>query len=302
MATNVIQRNYNMLDSDLCMFVSNLCNTLTHDLASLSILGLTASKIASFKALEDAFEVFPPDATYIGNIMIATGNKKLLRDQIIETVKIMALRVETKWGLSSGKYKRLNLTAPSQLTDDMLLTTSRDMQTKVTEYLTDLVDFGLTQLMLDNWETLNDQFELARNAQADAMSERDEKTQERIAKGNELYSWVVTYCNFGKRIFENTNPAKYNDYVIYTPGPGSITAPLDLNYNSATKIVSWLIVENATSYQVQISSDSENFSEIYAGAANSFVYSIPITSKKYIQCRARNANGYGKWSEMLEVM
>jgi hypothetical protein len=301
MAINVLQRSYNLLDADLCMFVSNLCNTLTRDLSDLSILGLSVLKIASFKALGDAFEILSPDATYIGDIMIATENKKAIRDNVLETIKIMALRVETKWGLNSGKYKRLNLTAPSQLTDDLLLTTSRDMQIKVTEYLSDLVDFGLTQIMLDNWEDLNNQFELARNAQADAISNRDEKTQDRIAKGNELYSWVVTYCNFGKRIYENTNAAKYNDYVIYTPGPGSITAPVGLNYNPANKTISWTVVENATSYQVQISSDSVDFNEIYAGAANSFVYSTPITSLKYLQCRARNANGYGKMSEMVEV-
>ena len=38
MATYTVQRNYNMIDAELCMFTSNLCNFLTRDLDDLSIL------------------------------------------------------------------------------------------------------------------------------------------------------------------------------------------------------------------------------------------------------------------------
>jgi hypothetical protein len=57
----------------------------------------------------------------------------------------MALRVEAKWGISSGKYKHLDLRNPSQMSDVVLLVASRTVHKKMTEYLTDLADFGLTQ-------------------------------------------------------------------------------------------------------------------------------------------------------------
>ena len=299
MATIDLKRNYNLLDSELCMFTSNLCNFLTRDLADLSVLGLTAPMITSLKALGDAFEIYPPDATFAGDLMIATENKNALREQIQEIIRTMALRVETKWGADSGKYKRLNLGPLVRLTDDMLLVTSRDMKIKMTEYLTALASLGLTQDMLDDWEDLNDQFELARNAQADAVAVRDEKTMERINKGNQLYGYVVTYCNFGKRIYEKTNPARYNDYIIYTGStPGTLEPPTGISFTLANMTIRWSPVTNATSYATEISDDDgANYTEIYAGTDNQFIFDGAYEGNLKLRVRARNAGGFSDYSD-----
>jgi hypothetical protein len=303
MAVVIFQRNYNLLDAELCMFVSNLCNFLTRDLSDFASFGLTTAKIASFKALGDAFEVFPTDGSLVGDVMVATEDKNAFREQVLAEIRNMALRVEAKWGAASGKYKRLDLRNPSQMSDDVLLVASRTVHKKMTEYMTDLADFGLTQAVLDAFEDLNEQFENARNAQADAVAMRDEKTNERIANGNELYALVTSYCSFGKSLYEKTNSAKYNNYLIYTSiSPGSLTTPENLMFNAATKTLSWDTQENATSYQVRSSVNAVDFNEIYSGQENSFVYSNPIISKVYFQCRARNSNGFGKWCEVLEVI
>ncbi len=70
MATTELRRNYKMTDAQLCMFASNLCNFLTRDILDFSAIGLSAPAIASFKALGDAFEVFSPDGSIIGDVMI----------------------------------------------------------------------------------------------------------------------------------------------------------------------------------------------------------------------------------------
>ena len=46
MPNNNNQRVYNMLDAELCMFTSNLCNVLTLDLIDFAIYGLTTELIA----------------------------------------------------------------------------------------------------------------------------------------------------------------------------------------------------------------------------------------------------------------
>ena len=215
MVTNGNHRNYIIADSELCMFVSNFCNFAARDLSDFEIYGLTAEKIGSIKALGDEFERFPTDAAFVGDIMIATENKKALREQILEVIRSMAVRVEAKWGADSAKYKRLNLNNPSKLVYDSLLVTSRALHSIMTEHLSDLADLGLTQAMLNEYADLNEQFELAINAQIDAIAARADKTSERIQKGNELYNLVSMYCEIGKRIYINKNPAKYKDYLIY---------------------------------------------------------------------------------------
>lgn len=228
MTNNDVRRNYNITDADLCMFVSNFCNIATRDLIDFENFGLNIAKIDNLRALGDEFERFPSDAVFVGDIMIATENKKALRERVLETIRNMAIRVEAKWGTDSAKYRRLDLKAPSKLPEDSLLVATRDVHSKMTEYLGDLGDLGLTQQMLDDFEDLNEQFELSMNMQADALAARDTKTVERIQKGNELYNLVSMYCEIGKRIYANTNSAKYNDYVIYSSATISKKRPKTL--------------------------------------------------------------------------
>ncbi len=306
MATYTVQRNYNMFDAELCMFTSNLCNFLTRDLNDLSILGLTEDMIDDLKSLGDTFEVFPPDETFVGDLMIATENKNSLRFQLQEIMRTMALRVETKWGANSGKYKRLNPGQISRHIDDIFLTTSRDMHIKMNEYLPDMTNLGLSQDMLDDWADLNEQFELARNAQADAVALRDEKTKERINLGNQVYELVTTYCNFGKRIYEKTNPAKYNDYVIYGAGTGSsdnggggnpqLSAPTNFRYDFADRTVRWNAVNGATSYQLESSDDNTTWDVMYEGGDTEFYTGEMLPDHKYLRIRSRNANGFSTFA------
>ncbi|MCD4817481.1 MAG: discoidin domain-containing protein [Candidatus Cloacimonetes bacterium] len=62
---------------------------------------------------------------------------------------------------------------------------------------------------------------------------------------------------------------------------------------------SWDICENATSYQLAISENSDDWEELYFGAETSFSFDPP-TGKRYYKIRARNANGFSEWSTILE--
>jgi len=300
MATINVQRNYNLTDAELCMFTSNLCNFLTRDLLDFASFGVTALKIAALKALGDAFEVLPTDGSLIGDVMITTENKNALREQVLTEIKALSVRVEVKWGISSGKYRRLDLRNPSQLSDDALLIVARTVHTKLTDYLPDLADMGLTHAMLDDFDDLIEDFENAKNAQADMVAIRDEKTLERINNGNEIYALVATYCNFGKILYEKTNPAKYNDYIIYVyTSPGSLTAPANFAFNSGSLIFNWDAVENATSYELESSTDDTNYSQYWSGSELTCTLSELPTTMMYYRVRARNAGGYGPFSDVI---
>jgi hypothetical protein len=145
---------------------------------------------------------------------MAAEEKNELRNKVLETVRAMAMRVKLRWGANSGNYKRLDLQNPTLLTADLLLVTAMSIHSKMTEYLPDLGSLGLTQTMLDEFQSLNSQFENALNKLHDAIVLRDEKTKERIAKGNELYGMAAAYCHIGKMIFRETNSAKYRTYII----------------------------------------------------------------------------------------
>jgi hypothetical protein len=297
-----ISRIYHLSDGEMALFANTIGSAMTRDLIQFESYSVTNTKIEDFIYIIDNFQALPDDDLLRGDVSYAVEQKDSCRNTVLSTMRSISVRAKSVFGENSAKYRSLAPNSITKMTDSVLLVAARNVHTQAVNNAAELAVEGVTTLYLTSFNTANQAFEDALDEVGNRKFMRDHGVETKILKGNELYTLLVKYCDYGKTIWDGVSPAKYNDYVIYTPGPGSITAPVGLNYNAATKVISWSIVENATSYQVQISSDNENFSEIYAGAANSFVYSTPIANLVYIQCRARNANGYGKWSEVVEVV
>jgi uncharacterized protein YgfB (UPF0149 family) len=95
------------------------------------------------------------------------------------------------------------------------LTTASHVHEVATAYLAELADYGLTQAKLDSLAADIDDFAAELNKVAELKSQRLAKTEERIAKGNELFALVSRYCTLGKIIWQDKDYARYNDYLIY---------------------------------------------------------------------------------------
>ena len=180
MSATIVSRNYNLTDAELITFTTSLVNYLTRDLSDFALYGLTAEKITQLKTSNQQFEVFPTDIVLQGDVILATDNKMYIRDQLSKILRSIAIRVEQKWGLHSGQYKRLDLRPLSNLTDDSLLVSARMVHSKIGEYLPELGPLGLTQAMIDELKTITDNFQIAKAAQSDAEAMRAEKRGERV--------------------------------------------------------------------------------------------------------------------------
>lgn len=211
----MIQRNYRFTDADLCMIVSNLIYFIEIDMSDFETFGINEEKINELKELKSIFEIYPSDNSYVAEIMIATEDKNAVREQVLNIISQMAMRVSAKWGNDSSKYKRLNLYNPRKMSDNVLLTTSRSIHTAMVDYLPELEEYGLTADKLLEFENLNSTFENVKNLQQEVIANRDQTTIERIKRGNELYALVVKYSRIGKILYERTNPVKAKNYLIY---------------------------------------------------------------------------------------
>ena len=306
MPTANAQRKYNLSDAELCMFTSNLCTTMTRDLDDLSFFGINQDKIDELKSLGDEFEVFQPDDSYIGDVMIATQDKIAKMEIVKETIRNMAMRVSMKWGENSGQYRKLGITGMNNFNEDKLLAQSRSVHGNISLWLDDLESTGLTQDMLDDFENANEAFEVAKDAQNTAMNTRDNMTELRITKGNELYNLVSTYCEIGKRVFATKSPAKYNDYLIYGTGgggssdnggtnPNAPSAPTNFRYDFAEMTIRWNNVSGATSYKLESSEDNTNWEVIYEGDATEFNTGDMLPEHTYLRIRSHSINGYSSY-------
>ncbi|MCX6156292.1 MAG: hypothetical protein NT007_19240 [Candidatus Kapabacteria bacterium] len=301
MPTSIERRNYSLLDSELCMFGSNLTSTMTRDLSDLANFGITALAVTNLHSLVDSFEVFPTDDSLIGDVMIATQDKNAKLEIVKEIIRTMAVRVAMKWGENSGQYRKLGIAGLNNFSEDKMLVTARSVHHTMTGFLSDLTPFGLTSGLLSDFADAIDAYEDARNEQNDEMNLRDTKKVERINEGNTLYAKIAMYCDVGKRIYANTNSAKYNDYVIYGAGGGggALTAPTNFAYNFVSNDFSWDTVTNATSYQIEASDNGTDWAEIYADAATIFNYIPSSGVSKHYRVRARNSAGFGDFATEL---
>ena len=301
MRSNNIIREYKMSDSELCLFTTNLCIFLTRDLADLQDFGITSQKIATLQALGDAFEVFPNDDYYLGAVMEATEIKQMKAEELKEAYRKMVLRVTMIWGEDQSMLRRVGASEYYAAPDDKLITLSNNAHLFLTEHLTQLAPVGLTQELLDAFQTLIQEFDVLISTQKKAVDLRDKKARERGNKGNELYQLVSMYCEIGKKIYARTDISRYNDYVIYGHAAGPLKPPVMIGYRPGDFVISWGAVENATSYELEYSPDGSAWTVAYTGGDDAVQYIPAVEGWAYFRCRARNSNGYGEFSEVLKA-
>jgi len=302
----VSQRNYNMPDADLCMFTSNLVGFMTRDIIEYGGYGVDAADVTAMQTLGNAFEIFPSDEIYLANVSIATEDKDAAFEALRLAIRNVTNRALNKWGEGAARYKKFGVIGMARFNDRDMLYAGRRVHLVGTEYLTDLADQGLTLLMLTTLQTAAQDFEDAMNELKDKQAERDIKAEERIEKGNELYSFVVRYCDIGKQIWENVSEAKYNDYVIYPtsysglPKPQNVLAHWDPADIAIT--LSWDLVTGATRYEVFVSivatgapSGNYNLLNTFTSSPQMFP---PVTGKRnYFKIKAKNDTQTSDYSD-----
>ena len=301
MSTSSDSKSFALSYPDLCMFTSNLCITLTRDLTDLAPFAITAPKIAALKALGDAFEVFPSDDVYLAMVIGSTETKNAKLEAVKESIRNMILYIQIKWGPNSWQEKSLGVAGMNNYSDETLLAAARRVHAQMVTFLPSMATTGLTQAMLDDFEDLNEEYEVAKNAQFTAMATRDSKAVERVEKGNAIYSFVTTYCEIGKRVYVKSNPAKYNDYIIYTGGatglPGKV---MHFTFNQNDSKFTWDAQINILNYEIESSTNQTVWTNVYIGSENHFDYAAQ-EGNLFFRCRAVNETGSGVWSDTYNM-
>ena len=94
MADNSIKRNYKMSDADLIGTASSISGALKINLEDLESYGVTDAAILEFDNLRENFLDYKTDSEYKSDMMIANDEKNALRNQVLEAIRGMAMRVK----------------------------------------------------------------------------------------------------------------------------------------------------------------------------------------------------------------
>lgn len=227
MKKNSVSREYIFPDAVLKQKADEFINLIDRDIAEFTDRGYTLAKKTEFTNARDAVDNFPSDEQLEAIKIELTAQKDAARNALAKTMRTILNMAQNVYGLASAKYKEFGASDLARQSDAELVRNARIMTVTAEKYLSDLASEGLSADKITTLSTQRDTLDLAIDAQAKGISDRDVATEDRIETLNILYRLLTKYAGIGQDIFYETDEAKYNDYVIYdTPsGEPEVTPP-----------------------------------------------------------------------------
>lgn len=218
MSQAVIIRSYSITDGELKQKADGLADSLARDLTDLAARKVTAASISDLQKLIDMFDDHSTDDELLGLVKDATDKKNDTRRQAEIAIRSIRNMADIAYS-GKGKYSNFGFEDLTHVTDADFYRLLKRVVRMSTKNLTDLEPQGLTQPQIDALQVLTKTFDDDIDNIEEAIETRDDETQERIIKGNALWAEMSKLASIGKAVYEDTNEAKFNDYVLM-PSPG----------------------------------------------------------------------------------
>ncbi|MEM1319831.1 MAG: hypothetical protein AAGG75_06210 [Bacteroidota bacterium] len=211
-ATN---RQYNFPDADLYLQCMERIKYAARDLKRFEQYGYTAQRLKSFQALCDKFRKLPDDDELVGDQMLTTEKKYQAAEKLKTAIRSIMTRVAIKYSNRSGRYRKFGTAKMGDMTDAQLLFCGRRVARVARQQIDFLADVGVNESNITRVTEACRNFENALNIQQDKVADRDISVERRVEQGNKLYTEMIVLCNVGKDIWAESDPVKYEQYVIY---------------------------------------------------------------------------------------
>ena len=208
-------RAYNFPDSELYVQCIERIKYAERDVEQFTTYGYPKSRIDEFKEKCGQFEELPTDDELLGIQMQMTENKQGDAERLKTAIRSVMTRVAMKYNNRTGRYRRFGTQKMGDMSDAQLLFCAKRVIRVGKQMIPFLADVGLSEIHLDKVkDTMND-FENSIHIQKDRVNDRDIYVEKRTALGNDLYQEMIVLCNIGKDIWVETDPVRYEQYVIY---------------------------------------------------------------------------------------
>jgi hypothetical protein len=219
-----IVRLYNLSDANLIQKGKEKIAFIRRDKAAFEVFGITSAMI---NTLENAIVVFSETVTDIEALsdqMMITQARNEKAEALRTAIRNLMGRVQLQFEPKSARYKKFGADRLSKQSKGKLFLTGRTVVLVGTAYLPELAANGVTTAMLTDITTLCDAFENLIIEQKISIAQRNIIQENRVIAGNTLYATLVRYTAIGLAIWETTDVAKYNDYVLYTTPSAEVPA------------------------------------------------------------------------------
>lgn len=208
-------RQYNFPDADLYLQCIERIKYAKRDIDLFKTYQYDENKLNKFNNWCEKFKNLPDDNELVGDQMIVTEKKYQAAEQLKAAIRSLMTRVELKYSNRTGRYRKFGTSKLGDMTDAQLLFCGRRVIRVARQQIDFLSDVGVNENILRRIQDACQDFENAINIQQDKAADRDIAVESRVEEGNKIYQELIVLCNIGKDIWDNRDPVKYENYVLY---------------------------------------------------------------------------------------
>ena len=217
MPINESVRIFKIGDTEVIQKADSLALAMKRDIRDFASRNVDDARIDEMLAQNEDFKKLPTDQELLGTVITATETRDVNIFELRKKLAAVRNMAETKYG-NNGKFRTFAFGELSSLNGEDLFRTAKRVARVGTLFLADLATEGLTAGLLTEISTLSESLDRNIDEVEAAIEIRDIATQERINMANKLWSTMVKYADIGKSLYEFTDEARYNDYVLNPAG------------------------------------------------------------------------------------
>lgn len=222
MSKNQSERMFRMGDDVLMQKADSVVESMQRDATDFLTRNVDAARTNEIVTINNDFKDFPTDQELLGLVTSATEIKDATALELRKQLSAVRSMATTKYG-NTGKFKTFDFGELSALSNEDLFRTAKRVVRVGTGLLAELASEGLTAAMLANIATLATTLDTNIDDMQAAVEIRDIKTQQRVELANSLWNTLVKYADIGKSLYEFTDEARFNDYVLTDAAGGGET-------------------------------------------------------------------------------
>ena len=210
-----VVRDYNFSDGRLVTIVNEKIAYIRRDEAQFDSYGIKADMVDALERQTNEFSDTATDVELVADQTEVTAAKDVIVANLQVAIRGVMSRVVLKYPVESAKYRKFGTEALSKQSDAELLVIAARVFRVGTEMLPELEEHGLTARMLDDVNDFRGELQQELIDMKLKIADRDIEQESRVEAGNAIYATLIKYTNTGQSIWETSNVAKYNDYVVY---------------------------------------------------------------------------------------
>jgi len=217
-------REYHFQDGELITEGKAKIAFMRRDATEFATYGIEGTAIDSLEAAIETFTDNVTDVELLGKQILSTEAKDGKAEAVREGIRAVMDRVVLEHESNSTEYELFGTASLSRQTDSELMITAKRVYRLGTEGLAVFAQHGVTAAMLSSLLTAREELDDLMVDQKIKIGLRDNLQEDRVEEGNAIYKKLVAYTGTGKSIWEASDVAKYNDYVLYEGEKGGTPA------------------------------------------------------------------------------